>query len=291
MSSRSVGRTMPNYRSKSTSAEQACVQAWRAHEAYLMTQATRADAKMHRAQRVLTITDLSCLRYWYPVDARRNCMVQTFLLPWLRGSGPHVYRKGVNSSRTRMRGKTQPSIGVLPALPYHPVVVILAFVGHLSDDNGDDLAVIMDGETEAVTMQNLMEHSAHVRKWIKTSPGFHSEQVHAEEFVAHLVKESSANLDMMTEARGRPRPANLFQNAEADDEEDAGLPGERVAVDSNDADWGFGDEAPETAKIRAQPGIKYKPYRRIDSDDLFHTVHRMNEHRTLDGRAGDKKKE
>ena len=66
-------------------------------------------------------------------------------------------------------------------------------------------------------MEVLAEHASHVHRWVKTSPGFHSEQVHAEEFAAHLAKESSANLDMMAEARGRPRPAKLFQDAETDD--------------------------------------------------------------------------
>ena len=78
-------------------------------------------------------------------------------------------------------------------------------------------------------MTSLSENYPDVAKWVKTSPGFHSDQVHAEEFVAHIAKESSANLDMMTEARGRPRPANFFQNGESDDEKDTGLPGERVA--------------------------------------------------------------
>ena len=217
-------------------------------------------------------------------------MVQRCLVPWLCGFGPHKFYKSRTSARRRVRGKAPPSVGVLPALPYHPVSVILAFVGHVKDDNGDHLAVIVDGETENATMEVLSECASHVRKWIKTSPGFHSEQVHAEEFVAHLAKESSANLDMMTEARGRPRPANLFQDAESDEEKDTGLPGERVTVDSHDAEWGYGDQEPEAPTLRAQPGIKYKPYRRIDSDDLFHTVHRTHEHRTLDGRAGDKKK-
>ena len=218
-------------------------------------------------------------------------MVQRFLVPWLRGFGPHKYYKSRTSARRRVRGKAPPSVGVLPALPYHPVSVILTFVGHVKDDNGDHLAVIVDVETENATMEVLSERASHVQKWIKTSPGYHSEQVHAEEFVAHLAKESSANLDMMTEARGRPRPANLFQDAESDDEKDTGLAGERVAVDGNDAEWGYGDQEPAAPTLRAQPGIKYKPYRRIDSDDLFHTVHRTHEHRTLDGRAGDKKNE
>ena len=287
---RSVGRTMPNYRGKRKSAEQTCVQAWRAHEAYLTTQAMRADEKLARGRRVLTITDLSCLRCWYPADSRKNCMVQRSLVPWLSGFGPHKYCRSNSSTRRRMRGKTTSSMGLLPSLPYHPISIILAFVGHLKDDNGDDLAVIVDGETEATTMDILSHHASHVRQWVKTSPGFHSEQVHAEEFVAHLSKESSANLDMITEARGRPRPANLFQNAETDDEKDTGLPGERVAVDTNGADWGHADEEAESSGPRAQPGIKYTPCRRIDSEDLFHTVHRINEHRNLDGRAGDKKR-
>ena len=181
-------------------------------------------------------------------------------------------------------------MGMLPPLPHHPVSIILAFVGHLKDDDGDNLAIIVDAVSETVTMETLSQHVANVHEWIKTSPGFHSEQVHAEEFVAHLSKETSSNLDMMTEARGRPRPANLFQNAESDDEKDTGLPGERVAVESNSADWGFADEEEDAPAPRAQPGIKYAPYQRIDSDYLFETVHRMDEHRTLDGRAGDKKK-
>ena len=288
--SHSVGHTVPNHKGKKTSAEQACVHAWRAHEAYLTTQAARADHKLSRGRRVPTITDLSCLRTWYPTDARKKCMVQRSLVPWLSGLGPHKYRKTTTSGRKRIRRKAPPSIGLLPALPYHPISIVLAFVGHVKDDNGDDLAIIVDAETEAHTLETLSQHVADVRQWVKTSPGFHSEQVHAEEFVAHLSKESSANLDMMTEARGRPRPANLFQNAESDDEKDTGLPAERVAVDNNDADWGFADEEEQVRAPRAQPGIKYAPYRRIDSDDLFHTVHRMNEHRSLDGRAGDKKK-
>ena len=176
-------------------------------------------------------------------------MVQFSLLPWLLGSGPHIYRKREQLARKRIRCKTPSRLGMLPALPYHPFFVMFSFVGHLKDDNGDDLAIIVDSESETATLETLTTNASHVRKWVKTSPGFHSEQVHAEEFVAHLVKESSANLDMMTEARGRPRPANLFQNAESDDEKDTGLPGERVAVDSNNADWGFAEDD-DPSKIR-----------------------------------------
>ena len=60
-------------------------------------------------------------------------------------------------------------------------------------------------------MEVLAEHASHVRRWIKTSPGFHSEQVHAEEFAAHLAKESSANLDMMAEARGSHAQRSFFR--------------------------------------------------------------------------------
>ena len=56
--------------------------------------------------------------------------------------------------------------------------------------HGDDLAVIVDSELETAILETLTTHASHVRKWIKTSPGFHSEQVHAEEFVARTWSKS-----------------------------------------------------------------------------------------------------
>ena len=80
-------------------------------------------------------------------------MVQRSLVPWLRGVGPHRFYKSSTSARRRLRSKAPPLMGLLPSLPYQSMFVILAFVGHVKDDNGDDLAVIVDEETEAATME------------------------------------------------------------------------------------------------------------------------------------------
>ena len=105
-------------------------------------------------------------------------MVQRSLVPWLRGVGPHKFYKSRTSARRRLRGKAPPLTGLLPSLPYHSTFVILAFVGHVKDDNGDQLAVIVDEETENATMEVLSERASHVQIWIKTSPAardrFHS---------------------------------------------------------------------------------------------------------------------
>ena len=200
------GNTMPAYSGKRLTAELASVQACRAYEAQLVTLAARAGEKLERSQRVPAITDLSCQRSWFPAGGRTDSMAQRFLLPWLLCAGPHVFRRSHLLGRWRMRKKAS-VLGYLSPLPSHPAWLALAFVGHVTDDDGERLAIITSGTAETGILSACEAAYSSSSPWVRTSPGFHADQLHADEFVSYVAKERSAHLDLMTEARGRPRPA------------------------------------------------------------------------------------
>ena len=60
------------------------------------------------------------------------------------------------------------------------------------------------------------------------SCGWHPEQLSAAEYNGFICRNVSANLDMMCEARSRPRPGLLHPNAATDEKADVGLPGDMV---------------------------------------------------------------
>ena len=106
-----------------------------------------------------------------------------------------------------------------------------------------------------------------------------------EEFFAFINAEVAANLNLMAEARGRPRPSLLNAAADQDDEKDMGCRAEPADVaDENSASDKEADDGPQPLQSK---GVVYKPLRPVHADDVFKTVHRVVDPEKVDGRAGD----
>ena len=102
--------------------------------------------------------------------------------------------------------------------------------------------------------------------------------------------ETSAYLDFTAEARRRPRPSQLHADAVIDDENDLlGLRAKRADVEDLDAETADMQYLDDTSNPRPllTEGVSYKPYLRIEADDLFSTVHRTGAAETIDARTGD----
>ena len=102
------------------------------------------------------------------------------------------------------------------------------------------------------------------------SYGWHPQQLSAGEYVAVVSREVSANLDLMSEARRRPRPTQEHKVA-PDEDDDLGARAEFVDVgeveDRSDLDV---DDCP------IKPEVQYQPRLRVDQKDVLGLAHRLN---------------
>ncbi len=275
---------------------------WLAYEAEQQVLAARADAKLADGRRVAVLPDVTTERTWWLPNADRHTVVQDWLLPWLRGAGRRLYhgpwlgggaahcRKVRASVATaRPRNERAPFVGFLAPLPDHAAYTVLRFVGHVASDDNE---LVLIGNNEAA-LELAKAHACEAGRRDPfprhTSLGVHDEQLFPSEFLAHLRVEVSANLDLMAEARGRPRPGAMHPDAILDEEKDVGRGAERVEVEDEEplapAPDAFGEERPPRA-ARSET-VSYKPRWRAPDQDVFDLIHRTKELKTLDGRAGD----
>ena len=119
----------------------------------------------------------------------------------------------------------------------------------------------------------------------RCSYGWHEEQLTAAEYVAHVSREISANMDFMAEARRRPRPGALHPTATTDEKENIGLQGEFVEAEDMDGVVDQDVDNLEDDNSTLRPDIQYKPILQISSNDLFDVVHRRDGGALGSGRA------
>ncbi len=130
-----------------------------------------------------------------------------------------------------LANETPSEVGFLRPLPQHAVHRILSYVGYVKDDNDTFLLVANnDAALQASRMLALRTHDG-ADEWDFTSFGWYDDQLFPEEFFAFINAEVAANLNLMAEARGRPRPSLLNAAADQDDEKDIGCRAEPADVD------------------------------------------------------------
>ena len=169
----------------------------------------------------------------------------------------------------RRRGKqTAPKrVGYeLPRLSERVLGVIFDFVGAVMDED-NVLTVIGNsaGHIKACIEILGLHSSVHCASY-----GWHPQQLSAGEYVAVVSREVSANLDLMSEARRRPRPTQEHKVA-PDEDDDLGARAEFVDVgeveDRSDLDV---DDCP------IKPEVQYQPRLRVDQKDVLGLAHRLN---------------
>lgn len=302
------GLSKPSAGASVTRGRKRFVEQWRAYEARLQALASeRADTKIQRARKIATLTDVTSEREWWCPGAAKGTVVQKWLLPWLLGSGRHVYQgPNLAGGRPHLRRPRVPAArpaytqadyrsghphgqrGVLAPLPLHAALTVLRFVGHVVDEDGAELFIA----NTAPDAQRAAEQARRQgRPFRFTSLGVHDDQLLPEEFFAVQVLEASGNLDLMAEARRRPRPSQLHPDAVADDpdgvQEGLGADHVEVAELAGECPDAEVDEAP-VAKFEADPGLRYEPLLRVPESRVIDMVHRLNVLSHLDRRAGDR---
>ena len=143
------GVTKPSPGRSVTRGRRRFVEQWRAYEAHLQSLAERADIKIHRARKLAALTDITSERERWRPGAEKGTVAQLWLLPWLLGAGDHFYRGPWVAThepqlRSPPRGPGRPKLTAVPdkrlaflaPLPLHAAFVVLRFIGHVTDDNG-----------------------------------------------------------------------------------------------------------------------------------------------------------
>ena len=92
---------------------------------------------------------------------------------------------------------------VMPAFSERVLSRILNFVGVLIDEDGEP-TVVGNSSNHIEQCIRVLSLPSSIRC---ATYGWHPQQLSAAEYVAVVSREVSANLDLMSEARGRPRPS------------------------------------------------------------------------------------
>ena len=163
----------------------------------------------------------------------------------------------------------------LPRFSEHVLSIVLDFVGCVVDEDGAQ-TVVGNSQLHFRRCWEVLGVNASVRC---ASYGWHAQQLTAAEYCAFVNREASANLDLMTEARGRPRPAHA-EKAAADGEVDLGLEAEFVDL---------GDEAVvsdiDVDELPVKPDLQYQPRLHVPQGEVLEAAHRLNVKSSGPGRA------
>ena len=231
---------------------------WRLFEAEQRALAERADAKIQMSSKQPVLQDSACLRcYWLPGVTRRGSVHEVFV-PLLRRC--------------------------LPGVPEAVLWAILRFAGFVRDDDGGCIGVAGTlAELESLQRAGDWKLGASSLKF--TSPGYHDEQLTLQEFWAWRRVEYAERLELMAEARGRPRPGKENPDAVPDDPDgvhggedrdvDAKFDGDEAVPGASDAE----DLLEVPMKMQADPQLHYEPRHKLPDAGVFDTVHRLREAR------------
>eukprot|EP00435_Cladocopium_sp_Y103_P054286 s821_g17.t1 len=207
------GFTWPTRKASRKRGEGRFTEAWKAWEALQLTRAQQGWRKLKAERRVAVLDDVASFRTWYLPNAVKETVVQSWLLPWLRGHFRHVYkgpwkekRTGTHVnpkySRTQFLRLHPLGLACLPALPHSVAVNVLRFAGDVRTEDGQVL-IIADDE---ITQKRQLENFSTPASVLFTGTGVHMHQLFPEEFAATIQAEVSWNMDLLAEARKRPRP-------------------------------------------------------------------------------------
>ena len=221
------------------------------------------------------VVDVSAVRQYKVPGTLDRCDVVEFVLESFLGE-----RRPLTRCRRKLGRRSKVVLSSIPKVSLRVMTAILNFVGHVVNDDGDIVLVANDAEHFKICQSLVVEFGTAKR----CSFGWHDEQLTAAEYVAHVSREVSANLDFMAEARRRPRPGVLHPTA-TDEKEDVGLQGEFVEAEDMDGvvDQDVEDLDDHVSTLR--PDIQYKPILQISATDLFDVVHRRDGGALGSGRA------
>ena len=169
----------------------------------------------------------------------------------------------------RARGKRSSQMKgfVLPCFSHRVLGIVFDFVGLLIDDDRE-MTLIGNSDEQFAKAAAVLSVGGSVRR---ASYGWHPEQLSAAEYVAVVSREVSANLDLMSEARRRPRPAQVQPSAE-DNAEDLGLRAEYVEVEGSDGSVDA-DDLEHVPLVK--PDVQYQPRLHVDQGDVLTLAHRL----------------
>lgn len=221
------------------------------------------------------VVDVTAVRQYKVPGTLDCCDVKDFVLECFFGD-----RRPLTRRRWKRGRRTHIVLSQIPKMSVGVMSVILNFVGHLVNDEGE-IVLLGNDVGHFAKCENIVGAFGSAKR---CSYGWHDEQLTAAEYVAHVSREVSANLDFMAEARRRPRPGVLHPTA-TDEKDDVGLKGEFVEAEDMDdvVDQDIEDLEETTSSLR--PDIQYKPILQISANDLFDVVHRRDVGTLGSGRA------
>ena len=159
---------------------------------------------------------------------------------------------------------------VMPAFCQRVQSNILNFAGVLIDEDGEP-TVLGDSSNHIEQCIRVLSLPSSIRC---ASYGRHPQQLTPAEYVAFVSREVSANLDLMSEARGRPRPSQRGR-VSPEEEEDVGYRAEFVDIgDQGGGEVGAADDFFEECSVK--PGVRYQPKLHVPADDVLDMVHRLD---------------
>ena len=276
------GYTEPNRKAKPRQGESRFVEAWKAWEALQLTRAEAAWRKLKLERRVAVLDDVVGFRTWYLPNVQRETVVQSWLLPWLLGEFRHVYKGPwkekrsktmVNPRYTKAQFMARHPSGAacLPPLPHAVAIHVLRLTGHVrADDN--TLVVIADDEI----VQQKLVRMFRGKDITLTGTGAHLQQLFPEEFAATIAAEVACNMDLLAEARKRPRPnANLVVDDVEDDALGGNCPGRMHAEEHQDSDGQSEYDAIMEQPYSEERGLQYRPHIEVQECDVLEIAHRL----------------
>ena len=159
---------------------------------------------------------------------------------------------------------------VMPGFSERVLSNILNFAGVLIDEDGEP-TVVGNSSNHIEQCIRVLSLPSSIRC---ASYGWHPQQLSAAEYVAVVSREVSANLDLMSEARGRPRPSQRGR-VSPEEEEDVGYRAEFVDIgDQGDGEVGVHDDLCVESSVK--PELQYQPKLHVQADDVLDMVHRLD---------------
>lgn len=288
-----MGFTVPARQGRRKRGADRLKEAWKAFEALQLTRAERGWTKLRKERRVAVLDDVAIYRQWFLPAAVRYTMVQSWLLPWLQGGFRHIYTWFWKQKQaTPMMGnprythasflaKHPSGLALLPGLPFSVSVRILRLTGHVRADDGSNLIIADSVEAYEWACRHVPESNGGV----VTGTGVHMQQLFPEEFAGTITSEVSWNMDLLAEARKRPRPNNLPVVADEDNDALGSMCSAAVCTEERvESEEDCDDDVVIEEPYSSEKGLQYKPWLSVAEGDVLEMAHRLQGTRDARGR-------
>ena len=181
----------------------------------------------------------------------------------------------------------QTQCGILAPLPWHVATLICRYTGTIQDDDGT-LLLIANNKEEVDRLRRTMATDTFEQARL-TSLGNHDNQLTAEEFFATIACEIAANLDLIAEARRRPRLHTLAKDVHDDHEEQCqGRPADQVQFEEEQANGHESDSEEAFFEYEDGQRIEREPVHRLQQTEVLDIALRSSAMQRLDKRSKDK---